>query len=79
MKECIHSMYCSMPKGTCQAEVTSNSEKMKSIAQPLSSYAFLKALVSESVTVIKAVELIIFDSNLLEAFWVIAEGIFGIG
>ena len=25
-------MYCSMPKGTCQAEATSNSEKIKPIA-----------------------------------------------
>jgi len=28
----IHCMYCSMPKGTSQAEATSNSEKIKSIA-----------------------------------------------
>ena len=25
-------MYCGMPKGTCWAEATSNSEKMKSVA-----------------------------------------------
>ena len=25
-------MYCGMPKGTCRAEATSNSEKMKPVA-----------------------------------------------
>ena len=28
----IHCMYCSMPKGTSWAEVTSNSEKIKFVA-----------------------------------------------
>ena len=28
----MHCMYCGMPKGTSQAEATSNSEKIKSIA-----------------------------------------------
>ena len=28
----MHYMYYSMPKGTCQAEVTSNSEKKKPLA-----------------------------------------------
>ena len=33
-----------MPKDTSQAEVMSNSEKIKTVAYPLSSYACLKAL-----------------------------------
>ena len=28
----MHCMHCGMPKGTSQAEVTSNSEKIKSVA-----------------------------------------------
>ena len=44
--------YYSMPKGTCQTEVTSHSTKIKSIAliSYLLSYACLKALVSKSVS-----------------------------
>jgi len=35
--------YCGMPKGTSWAEVTLNSEKIKPVVYPLSSYAVLKA------------------------------------
>ena len=49
-------MYCVMPKGTCRAEVTSNSEKIKPIALAVielrlsEGYNCLKALVSQSVS-----------------------------
>ena len=38
-------MYCSMPKGTCQAEATSNSEKIKPVA-----LAIIKLRLSEGIS-----------------------------
>ena len=37
-------MYCSMPKGTCQAEVTSNNEKLQPVA-----LAVIESCLSEGI------------------------------
>ena len=64
-------MYCGMPKGTCQAEVTSNSEKIKPIA--LAVIERLSEGISQSVTqsvIRNSIKYIFFKfrSDLLKAF-----------
>ena len=63
-------MHHGMPKGTCQAEATSNSEKIKPVA-----LAIIELRLSEGIS--QAVYKILlnkiflkFRSNLLKAFWV---------
>ena len=65
-------MYCSMPKGTCRAEATSNSEKNQ--ARSLS-YACLKALVSQSFSQKKKKNSIV---TLSEAFLVVLGTLLGL-
>ena len=46
-------MYCGMPKGTCQAEATSNSEKINPIALAVIELHFsegIRQLLSQSVS-----------------------------
>ena len=47
MKNALYCTYCSMPKGTSQAKAKSNSEKITPV---VSSYACLKASVSQLLT-----------------------------
>ena len=46
----MHCMYCGMPKGTSQAEVTSNSEKIKPVA-----FAIIELHLSEGISLIQSV------------------------
>ena len=62
-----------MPKGAGLAEATSNSEKIKSVALPLLSYACLKESISQSVS--RKFCLIIIHSNLLKEFQVVCFGL----
>ena len=45
MKNALYVLYCGMPKGTCRAEATSNSEKSKPVA-----LAVIKLHLSEGIS-----------------------------
>ena len=46
----MHCTYCSMPKGTCRAEATSNSEKIKPVALAVFELRLSETSVSQSVS-----------------------------
>ena len=69
-------MYCGMQKGTCRAEATSNSEKIKSVALAVIELRWLKESVSYLVPLNK--KFLKFRSNLLKAFWVNLKACLGL-
>ena len=79
----MHRTYCGMPKGTCRAEATSNSEKIKPVA-----LAIIELRLSEGISqlltysVSRKIPLnklfLKFCSDLLKAFWVDAKACLGL-
>ena len=77
----MHYTYCGMPKGTCQAEATSNSEKIKPVALAVSKLRLSKGisqLLTYSVSRKFHKKFFKFRNNLLKAFWVDLKACFGL-
>ena len=81
-------MYCGMPKGTCQAEATSNSEKIKLVALAVIELCLSEGIiqsVSQLLTYLVSQQkipsnkkILKFCSNLLKAFRVDLKACLGL-
>ena len=78
MKNALYVLYCGMPKGTCPAEVTSNSEALALAAIELCLSEGISQLLSQSVTK----KFLLFKkkirSNFLKAFQVDLKACLGL-
>ena len=76
----MHCMYSGMPKGTCRAEVMSNSEKIKPVALAIIELCLSEGISQSVQSVENSIDKIFlkFCSNLLKAFWVDLKACLGL-